>query len=821
MLYSSKDIVQILGVSTLNKHLIPGNIKTVYFDTRKVNFAKDALFLAIDGKNSDGHKYISTAFNKQGARNFLVSKKIDISSFPDANFFLCNNVISAIQKLALYHRSQFKIPVVGITGSNGKTIVKEWIHQLLQGSFNIVRSPGSYNSQLGVPLSVLKIEQDHNLGIFEAGISTPREMEGLGRIVNASVGVFTNIGPAHSAGFESLEKKLDEKLLLFNDCQKIIYSIDDDLVHSRIQKTFKEKELISWSLTSSESVYNIHVDTSDKITSLVFTGKVSATFFIPFKDSISIKNAIIAIVTALEIGAPLSDIQNYSQGLRSIKMRLELKQGINNCLLINDSYNSDLNALNAALAFLSQQQAKDKNTLILSQIEESNLTKEDLQNKIAEILSNYNLDRVIAIGKELKGLEQKLNEKIQFSFFEQTEQLARKLEDLALKNENILIKGARKFNLEDIFTRLSTKVHQTILEIDLEAMRHNLSIFRSFLEKDTKLMVVLKASAYGSGSKELSRFLTFQRVDYIAVAYIDEGVELREAGITCPIMVMNPEESGFEQMVKYKLEPEIYSVDQLMSFKNYVEADQSYPIHLKIETGMHRLGIEEDDYDNIAAMLNSSKGLRVASIFSHLVGSDDPALDDFSFAQIKSFEVAYQAICSKLRYEPIRHILNSNGITRFPSHQYEMVRLGIGLHGITDDKNVIGMLEKVQSLKTRIAQIKKVKSGESIGYSRKYTTGNDMTIATINIGYADGLPRNAGNRKFSVLLNGKAADIVGNVCMDMCMIDISEINAEVGDEVEIFGKRWPIENLATACNTIPYEILTRLSSRIHRIFSRE
>lgn len=820
MNYSISQVAEIVGARFLNKNIYSANINEIYFDTRKGSFSRQALFLAIDSKNADGHLYIQDAYQKLNTRNFLVTKEIDISNYPEANFLLCADVVTSLQAFSNHHRKKFDLPAIGITGSNGKTIVKEWIFQIAEESFEIARSPGSYNSQLGVPLSVLQLEDHHEIGLFEAGISGENEMLHLAEIIQPSIGIFTNIGEAHSAGFDSLESKLEEKLLLFDSCQTIIYRQDDLQVHEKIKSTYADKNLVTWSFSDESAEYLVSTEILADETLIQFENQGSSTFSIPFTDEISIINAIFSIITCLEIGVAEEEISEKSRHLRSLKMRMELKKGVNNCQLINDSYSSDLNALNSALNILNQQKKKERNTLILSQIEESRLDPKVLIERLISLIQKHDIQRVLAIGPDLKVLRSQFSRRIEFEHFESASQLLGAMDRLNFQNENILIKGARKFNLESIFELLSTKVHQTILEIDLEAMRHNLMVYRSFLKQDTKLMVVLKASGYGSGSVELARFLSFQRVDYIAVAYIDEGVELRKEGITLPIMVMNPEEAGFSKMIEYKLEPEIYSLDQLQKFMSYVPGE-AYSIHLKIETGMHRLGIEQHDIEQLAQMISGTDAIKIASAFSHLVGSDDKAHDEFSKQQIRNFEKTYTVLCKYIDYKPDRHILNSNGISRFPKYQYEMVRLGIGLHGLSDDQTTKENLQKVQTLKTRIAQIKEIRKGESIGYNRQFIADKSYQIATINIGYADGLPRNAGNENFEVLVNDNPAVILGNVCMDMCMIDITEISAKIGDEVIIFGAAWPIEGLAEKCGTIPYEILTRLSSRIHRIFSRE
>ncbi len=804
MNYSISKILEISRGELINEGLVETIISEVFFDTRRGPYGPNNLFLAIDGVNADGHHYIGSAYKSLGCRHFLVSKKVTCEDYPGANFILVEDVVASLQKIAIHHRNEHQLQSIGITGSNGKTIVKEWIFQLCNSRFDIVRSPASYNSQMGVPLSILKIKNENDLGIFEAGISGRDNMASLAKVIQPQIGVFTNIGEAHSAGFDSIEEKVKEKLKLFDSCEKIIYCRDHAMIHQEIKDA--QEDLVTWSAQGKDAKYKVvYGDFSLKVNGQLFP--------IAFDDLLSKENASHAIVTALELGIESPSTQE----LISLKMRLEMKHGINNCFLINDAYNSDFDALKSALTILEQQQKKQRNTLILSQIEESKIDPREGNTRIKRLVEAHQIDRLITVGEEIMSLDFK-GEHLKFK---STEDLLKQMGNIDFQNENILIKGARKFSLEQVFDSLSVKVHQTILEINLESMRHNLMEYRSLLKADTKIMVVLKASGYGSGSLQLSRFLEYQRVDYIAVAYVDEGIELRKAGIKVPIMVMNPEERGFAAMIEYHLEPEIYSVDQLKKFASYSK-NQSLNVHLKIETGMHRLGIEEDAYQDVCALLNANPLILVKSIFAHFVGSDDPAFDDFSLQQVKRFSAAHEKISKAIGYQPDRHILNSNGISRFTEFQFEMVRLGIGLHGLTRDPKLKERLIKVQTLKTKIAQIKKIGKGDSIGYNRTFIAKSSRTIATINIGYADGLPRNAGNGKYHVLVNGKdAALILGNVCMDMCMIDISECSANVGDEVTIFGPKWPIEKLASVCGTIHHEILTRLSTRIHRIFSRE
>lgn len=797
-------------------------VEEIVFDTRRGTLSDHAMFIAIAGINADGHEHVSKAYHDLGIRNFLISRKLTLEEYPGSNFLLVPDTVKALQQLATHHRNGCHPQVMGITGSNGKTIVKEWIYQIMEPDMNIVRSPGSYNSQIGVPLSVLRINSEHELAIIEAGISHLKEMSILEQIIQPDFGIMTNIGPAHSAGFANNKEKLKEKLKLFNNVRTILYRADYKDIDLAIRSNFPNKKIISWSSEKRSDVsYFIQREKSDGGNEKIHVqGMKDFQCEIPFNDDLAFENAVFAIIASLELGTTIGNVVSRTLGLKPIGMRLEIKKGINDCLLINDTYNSDLYALSSALNILSQQGSKKNKTLILSQIEESEHSAQELNIKIAELIKKHDINKIIGVGSDLYGLKVLLPSGVTYSFFSNTDQLLTSLFPGDFIEENILIKGARKYNLEQVFDRLSVKVHQTVLEINMEALRHNLSVYRSFLKKGTKLMVVLKASAYGSGGVELARFLSFQHVDYIAVAYIDEGVEMRKAGIQKPIMVMNPEEAGFRQLIEYGLEPEIYSVAQLKGLINELNG-RDLGIHLKIETGMHRLGFEEEAIPDLIQILGANPNLKIRSVFSHLVGSDDPQLDEFSILQISIFERIYRKITTEMSIRPDRHILNSNGISRFSDYQFEMVRLGIGLHGVTDNNEMDQKLQKVQTLKTRIAQIKRINPKESVGYNRNFIAQEPMTIGTINIGYADGLPRIAGNGRFAVLCNGKAAPIIGNICMDMCMINLNGIQADEGDEVIIFGPEWPISKLAEVSQTIPYEILTRLSTRIHRIFTRE
>ncbi len=786
-------------------------------DSRKAMPLQSSLFFAIEGERHDGHTFIQILY-KKGYFNFIVQQEINIENFPDANFLLVKDSIQALQQLTRHHRESFDIPVIGITGSNGKTIVKEWLFHLLKADKNIVRSPKSYNSQVGVPLSVWGMRPEHSLGIFEAGISQPGEMEKLETIIQPSLGLFTNIGSAHSEGFSGDEEKIKEKLNLFNQSKCLIYCKDDPLVDQLISE--KNIPTFSWSRSREANLHinAIHILKKEGKTKIegIFQNQ-DLEILIPFTDEASIENAIHCWATMLFLEYDLSITQERMKRLHPIALRLELKEGIHNCLLVNDSYNLDFQALEIALDFLNQQTNHINKTLIISDILQSGTSDMELYKNVAQLILNKGINRLFGIGNKIIQLKKFLPANFKQRYFNSTHNFIKTVSTLNFKEESILIKGARVFEFEKIANRLSRKAHKTVLEIDLNAAAHNLNIFRKHFQPSTQLMVMVKASAYGSGSYEVARLLEFQNVDYLAVAYIDEGVELRQTGIQLPIMVLNPEEAGFEDLLEYHLEPEIYSLDILKKLIDYVQKPIS--IHLKIDTGMKRLGFEAIDLEELTSILKNNSNIKIKSILSHLAASDDPLHDDFTQEQISNFNKIYNKISSILNISPLRHILNSAGIIRYPQHQMEMVRLGIGLYGIDPTGQLD--LQPVSRLKGTISQIKHLNPGETTGYNRSGKAEKSLRIGTISLGYADGLPRLAGNGRFKVWINGALCPILGNVCMDMCMVDLSGTTAEVGDEVIVFGPEHPIEHLATASETIPYEILTNISERVKRVYFQE
>ncbi|HEX8061142.1 MAG TPA: bifunctional UDP-N-acetylmuramoyl-tripeptide:D-alanyl-D-alanine ligase/alanine racemase [Cyclobacteriaceae bacterium] len=783
---------------------VDSEIKSVLTDSRK-SVQPDSCFVAIGGTRHDGHEYIASLY-KSGVRMFIVEKELNWKSFADANFFLAESSLTTLQDVAAHHRSQFIYPVIGITGSNGKTIVKEWIYQLLAPLYSVVKNPGSYNSQLGVPLSVLKMQAHHDLGVFEAGISMPREMIKLQRIIQPTIGIFTNIGSSHDAGFTNRTQKIREKLVLFQHTKTIIYCLDHKDIDQEMRKLSGDIKLLGWSVVNEDGTLEIRFD-----------GSVNS-FSAPFVDSASIENLIHCVVLMLHLRIAPGVIQEGINSLKSVPMRLELKQGVNQSLIIDDTYNNDLGGLQISLDFLAGQQ-KQKKVLILSDVLQSGLKDDDLAKEIAGMVLRGGVNSFTGIGPMLSK-HRRYFDGTDASFYPDTESFLKSLDADSFQNTVILIKGARPYAFETIVQRLQRKVHGTVMEIDLSCVVHNLNYFKSRLHPGVKLMVMVKAFAYGSGSEEVANLLQYHQVDYLGVAYADEGIELRKNRISLPIMVMNPSEESFPSLLEYNLEPEIYSLRILRSFVRFL-GRRSCKVHIKFDTGMHRLGFEEPDMNELISILKAHPAISIASVFSHLAGSDESEHDDFSKEQVSIFNERYQQLSTALQQRPARHVLNSPGILRFPQFQFEMIRLGIGLYGVdpTDEKKAD--LQPVATLKTVISQIRTVAGGQSVGYGRKGRATKEMLVATIAIGYADGFSRAFSRGVGVVLVNGKRAPVVGNVCMDMTMIDVTGIDAHEGDEVIIFGKELPIDEVAGRIKTIPYEILTSTSERVKRVFHAE
>ncbi|MFY9309091.1 MAG: bifunctional UDP-N-acetylmuramoyl-tripeptide:D-alanyl-D-alanine ligase/alanine racemase [Bacteroidia bacterium] len=827
MNYTLEKIASIINSSITGNGNTKAIIRSLLIDSRKLSNAETSLFFAIKGERHNGHTYLKELYDK-GVRAFVVSTlPANIDSFANCCFCLVKDTLEALQELAAFHRQQFKIPVIGITGSNGKTIVKEWLYQLMREDKNIVRSPKSYNSQVGVPLSVWQMSEENNLGIFEAGISQPNEMSHLRAIIQPTLGLITNIGHAHDENFENQKQKVDEKLKLFKHSETLVYCKDYLSVHNEISTNpaFSELKVFSWSRKTRADLLigRITKGTGDTEIQGVYKNDF-IRIHIPFTDEASIENAIHCWATLLYLGYDNQVIAERMPFLSPIAMRLELNEGINNCSIINDSYNSDLGSLAIALDFLNQQKQHIKKTLVLSDILQSGRNEETLYREVAELLHKKGVSRLIGIGENISRQQHLFH--IEKSFYQSTEEFLKQYNTSMFRDETILLKGARAFGFEAISKIIQQKAHETVLEINLNAIVHNLNYFRSKIKADTKIMAMVKAFSYGSGSFEIANVLQFHRVDYLAVAYADEGIELRKAGITMPIMVMNPEEQSYEAMIQYHLEPEIYSFRVLNLFEETLKRsghlqEKSIAIHIKLDTGMHRLGFEASEINELIVRIKNNKYIVIKSVFSHLAASDEAEHDDFTWQQIKRFNEMSEAIKQHFSYPIMKHILNSAGISRFPDAQFDMVRLGIGLYGIGSSAGEQNQLQNVSTLKTSISQIKNIPANETIGYSRKGVATRDIQIATVPIGYADGLSRKLSNGKGKMMVKGKPAPIIGNVCMDMCMIDITDINATENDEVIVFGENSPITEIAKDVGTIPYEILTSVSRRVKRVYYQE
>ena len=790
-------------------------------DSRKIINNESSLFFAIKGKIHDGHQYIDDLYNKK-IRQFIIEKRdFDVSKYPDANFYLCENSIFALQELAAYYRQLFTLKILAITGSNGKTIIKEWLSQILSWKYNVVKSPKSYNSQIGVPLSIWQINESHNFGVFEAGISTRDEMSRLEKIIKPDTGILSNLGSAHDEGFNSRGEKLNEKVQLFKECKTLIYNLDDNLVHSTLSKLLPECEKVTWGY-HSEAIFRIQEISLEGKGSKIQIIHDSSIYEFSFKftDQASIENIIHCIVFLLNSEWTLTEIQDGLDALHNISMRLEMKRGVNDTYLIDDTYNNDLAGLEIALNYLVNQKQRIKRSLILSDILQSGMSIPELYEKTAKIINQNSLDKVIGIGTDIKHIKEHL--KTDFFWFKDTSGFLEEFDLNNFSNEIVLVKGARNFGLEKIIRYLQEKLHGTVLEINLDALSHNLNVYRSYLKPNTKIMVMVKALAYGSGSIEVANLLEFHRIDYLGVAYTDEGVTLRKNGINLPIMIMNPSLDSMDKILEFRLEPEIYNLRLLKEINRYTKIyNRPINIHLKLDTGMSRLGFDPDDLDEMITILKGNSLISVASVFSHLSSADITNHNEFTKNQAERFKKATQLIEKHIEKGFLRHIANSAAIIRYPEYHFDMVRLGIGLYGFDATGLINDQLRSIGTLKTEVSQIKKLKKGDSVGYGRSEVIEKDSKIATIAIGYADGFFRSFGNKTASVWINGDLAPVIGNVCMDMTMIDITNIEAKEGDPVIIFGDEQPLKSLADSIHTIPYEILTNISERVKRIYISE
>ncbi|MGE7777412.1 bifunctional UDP-N-acetylmuramoyl-tripeptide:D-alanyl-D-alanine ligase/alanine racemase [Chitinophaga sp. NPDC101104] len=830
-MYTAESISKILKGELLQQTGHP-EIEHILLDSRKLLVAETSLFIPLVSERRNAHQYIDDLY-KKGVSNFVVSEPIAQGLYPKANIILVKNTLQALHTLVAWHRQQFHIPVIGITGSNGKTIVKEWLYQLLEKDNNIVRSPKSYNSQIGVPLSVWQMKPENDLAIFEAGISQPGEMVNLEKIIRPTIGIFTNIGEAHNEGFLNIRQKVNEKLVLFTRSDVLIYCKDylalNECVnnfHNLVGKREIDNalQLLTWSRKTDADLRIISVDKNDNHTRIDALYKSEPVFIrIPFVDEGSIENAIHCWALMLYLGKPQETIQERMDHLGNIAMRLEMKQGINNCSIINDSYNSDLGSLAIALEFLQQQRQHPTKTVILSDILQSGKSEGSLYEEVAGMLESKGISKLIGIGKNISR-EKKSFARVKSEFYASTEEFLQQVNTADFQNESILVKGARVFQFERIGKLLEQKAHQTILEINLTALAHNVKAYQSILKPGTKLMAMVKAFAYGSGSFEIANLLQFHGIDYLAVAYADEGVELRRAGITLPIMVMNPEPSSFDAILQWNLEPELYSMHLLELFEESVRyANKSnYPVHIKLDTGMHRLGFEQQDIPALALRLNAEGLFRVQSIFSHFAASEDPKKDDFTNMQFNRFQKMSKALQQQLGYPVIRHIANSAAIHRLPEMQLDMVRLGIGMYGVDSAHDFQDKLRNVSTLKSTVAQVKRIPKGDTVGYGATWQAKVPSLIATVRIGYADGYMRALGNGNGKMLIRGKLAPVAGVIAMDMLMLDVTGIpDVAEGDEVIVFGEGLPVEDVAKWAGTIPYEILTGISQRVKRVYFQE
>ena len=825
MTYSIEKVATLIGARRYGEH--EATIGWLLTDSRSLCFPEQTLFFALRSKRNDGHRYIDELY-RRGVRSFVVEQVPAAyqTAYPEANFLKVPSPLAALQRLAERHRDEFDIPVVGITGSNGKTWVKEWLYQILMPTMKVTRSPKSYNSQIGVPLSVWLLGEQTQVALFEAGISEPCEMLALHDIIQPTIGVLTSLGAAHQENFRNMDEKCMEKLQLFRDTEVIIYPSDDDTVSRCVRRSQYKGERIGWSRYSEKAP--MYVKTDGGKVSYIFKG-VEGSYEIPFIDEASIENSITCAAVALYLGLSPEELAERMAKLEPIAMRLEVKEGQRGLTLINDSYNSDINSLDIALDFMNRRienkasnlRPQTPKTLILSDIYQTGESSAELYREVSDLISKRGIDRFIGIGAELSSQASQI-QIAQKWFFNDVEQFLQSRLFRSLHDEIVLLKGARPFGFERISELLEQKVHETILEVDLNAVVDNLNHYRSFLKPDTKMVCMIKADAYGAGAVEIAKTLQDHRVDYLAVAVADEGVALRKAGITQNIIVMNPEMSSFKTLFDYDLEPEVYSFRLMEALVKEARKQgiTGWPVHLKLDTGMHRLGFDpRQDLDKLISRLKQQSAIIPRSVFSHFVGSDSDDFDNFSAYQFRLFDEGSKKIQAAFSHKILRHMDNSAGIEHFPERQMDMCRLGIGLYGV--DPRTNGILTTVSTLKTTILQLRHVPKEETVGYSRKGKLERDSVIAAIPIGYADGLNRRLGNRHCYCLVNGQKAEYVGNICMDVALVDVTDIPCQEGDSVEIFGKNLPVTVLSDVLETIPYEVLTSVSNRVKRVYFQD
>lgn len=815
MNYTINQIADITNTKIIgNENLI---IKNIAFDSRIIYSTKNTAFIAINTSKNSGEKFIESAIDR--GINVIISEH-HYSQFENITWIIVENSVEFIQKLAKYHFENSHIKSIGITGSNGKTILKEWLYQCLWNEFPTVKSPKSFNSQIGLPLSLLQINDTHKLGIFEVGISKPDEMEKLENIFQPQIGLLTHIGTAHLANFKSEEDLIDEKILLFKDSEVIIYNGDNPLVDKKLNELYSSKKLISYGLSDSNQVYfKNNISKDEKFVVHYFGEEISLP--VHQRDEATLTNVLALITVLKELGIENQNIIEKINALKAVEMRLEAIEGQKNNIVINDSFNLDLDSLKTALQFLNEYK-KPKKSLVLTDIVGVNSNSKELYDEVSELVNEQKFDSVFLIGDEISKFSDLFKAKTHT--FINTQELIDSKHLTEIENQIILLKGARKFEIEKVKDLLELRKHDTVLEINLNALLHNINYHKSLLKPVTKMMAMVKANAYGLGSYEISEFLQHHHIDYLGVAFVDEGVELRKKGITVPIVVMNPEQHSYDTVIQYNLEPEIYSFRVLELFYEAIQKsgyDKNYPIHIKLETGMHRLGFKDFELDELSQTLNKTN-LKVQSIFSHLSSSDMPTEKEFTLRQLETFEKNSSYLIEKLGYTPIRHILNSSGITSYTNHQYDMVRIGIGMLGESPNSEIQKQLQSVVSFKTVISQISLVENGESVGYSRRFKPNQATKIATIPVGYADGIPRLIGNQIGNVGVNKTLAPIVGSICMDMMMINVDHIpNVKEGDKVTVFNAKPSLKEFAEYCKTITYEVLTSISPRVKRIYVKD
>lgn len=814
MKYTLAEIARAVGGELTGTDM---TVDRVMSDSRGVIDSDRSLFIALVGANHDGHDYIGELYGR-GVRAFMVSKPVIPEDFPQAGFIVINDTLNALQVLAAYHRNHFKGKVVAITGSNGKTVTKEWIAQLCPENIRLFRSPRSYNSQIGVPLSILMLNGDEQIAVIEAGISQPGEMAKLAAIIRPEIGIITNIGPAHQENFAGTGEKLAEKVGLFKNCNTIIYNSDMELIDTEIKKDYPEKRLFTLGRTGAGIA--VVPDESEYVRIRFGSGSKVYNFQLPFSDNVSVENAMQALSLYVVLGFEPKDIIPKLSQLQPVAMRLELREGTGGSKIINDSYNADINSLSVALDYLKSVAGNQKKVLILSDIFQTGLTTRELYGEVARLIEKNGIDHLIGIGDNISSCRDMFS--CRKDFFTTTGSFISSLNRADFADKSILIKGSRPFQFEKISRCLEKQIHTTVLEVNLDAMIHNLNHARGKLRPGVKMMAMVKALSYGSGAFEVAAMLQHQRVDYLAVAFADEGVALREAGITMPIVVLNADSWSFGTMIDYRLEPEIYSFASLQMFVSELNhhGEQNYPIHISLDTGMHRLGFIEEEMDRLIYLVRNDDAVNIHSVFTHFAVSDEPAQDEFTRGQIALFDRMSNKICAAFPDRKIiRHTANTAGIERFPEAQYDMVRLGIGLYGVSSFEQE--QLQLVSTLKSRIVQIKHLKAGDTVGYGRHGIITGDTTIATVPMGYADGLDRRLSNGAWSFNVNGKPAPIIGNICMDTCMINVTGIDVKEGDEVVIFGETPTAVEMAEKLGTIPYEIFTSVSARVKRVYLKE